>query len=123
MHKAAANHLPTNAQTVSKLTPVQLSTILQAFPPYSMEYPLGQFRAAVLALSPPSSSRHPSLSLAGQHTKLKIEVSSALCSTAQQQLNITVTYIVFLLKPQHGIVPDTMKEINSVPVENRTINK
>lgn len=51
------------------------------------------------------------------------EKSLALRSTAQQQLNITVTHIVFLLKPQHGIIPDTMKEINSVPVENRTINK
>ena len=70
--------------------------------PYAMEDLFGQLSAAVPALSPPSSS------LAGQHMKRKIEVSSALCSTAQQQLNITVTHIVFLLKPQHGTIPDAM---------------
>ena len=31
-----------------------------------------------------------------------------------------VISITFLLKPKHSIIPDTMKEINSVPAETRT---
>ena len=50
----------------------------------------------------------------------KTKMSSDQYSTAQIQLkHWSVFSVVFLLKLNHSIIPDTMKKINSVPSENR----
>lgn len=52
----------------------------------------------------------------------KIEMSLALYSTAQQQLGYwCVINTVFLLKLKHSIIPDTMKNVNTVSDETRTV--
>ena len=90
--------------------------------PYGMEYPCDLLRAAVLVLSPSSSPCLPSPSLAGQWGKLRSKTSLALCSTAQQQLKHECFIdIVFLLKPEHIIIPDITKKVNSVPAETSTM--
>jgi len=88
---------------------------------YGMEYPFGQFTSTVPVLFPLYSvclfsSPHCQDSTRSWET----EMSLALCSTAQQwQKHWCVTNIVFLLKPQHSIIPDTMKKISLVPAESR----
>lgn len=88
-----------------------------------MEYPFDQFRAALLILSPPSSMC-PLSPLAGRAVQeAEKQVSLTLHSTAQQQLKHRyVIKVFFILKPKHSIVEDTMKKINSVPAETRTLD-
>ena len=52
-----------------------------------MEYPFGQFRSADLVLSPHSSLCPTAPLLVGQYKNWKTEMSLALYSTAQQELN------------------------------------
>lgn len=58
MHRAIAHHLPTGVHPVPKqhLPPGQLPPVLLcSMTPYGIEYPFGQCRLTVLALSLPSS--------------------------------------------------------------------
>lgn len=76
------------------------------------EYPFGQSRSAVLALSPPSSLPSPSL-LAG----LTEEKSRHWCraSTIQPGLkHWCVINTVLLTNPKHSNTPAAMKKVNSI---------
>jgi len=84
---------------------------------YGTEYPFGQFRSAVLVLSPPrslcpSSPPHLESSVRSWET----ETPLAPYSTAQQQLNHqhVINMLFLLLKPKHTIVPATIKKKNQL---------
>lgn len=72
--------------------------------------------------SPTAPCASPAL-LAGRTVQeaKKTEMSSALCSTAQQQLtHQCYISIIFNLKQKHSIIPTTIKKINSFPDGIRT---
>lgn len=93
-------------------TPVQLLRMML----WGMEHPFGQYRSAVLVLSPPSSL-YCSSPLTGRAVQ-EAEMTLALRSTAQQQLKCVINIV--LLKPKHRFISDTMNKINSVLAEIRT---
>lgn len=108
MHRAIAHHLMTNAQPIPKQcqppqpTPLSFTAFLHDVTRYGRSF--GQFRSAALFLSPLSFLCPTPSSLTGR-TVQQAE------KTAKQHLeHLCVINIVFLLKPRHSIIPDTMKE-------------
>lgn len=80
-----------------------------AMTPCGLEYLLGQFRSAVLAVSPPAFLRISSLAQHGKLRSPKLRVS-----TAQQQLKPRCAVSIIL---QNSPEPTTRRKVNSIPAE------
>jgi len=120
----------TNAQPVPKqqLTPLANSLQFYCFyfqsTPCIMGHPFGWFRSAALALSPLNSLWSPAPHWQDSKRSCKTEMSLALCSTAEQQLNHWyVINTVFLpeLKHRNNRAPGAMKKMNSAPSQIQNI--
>ena len=101
--------------------PNHLPAVLQFFHLmiYGMEYPFGQFRSAVLVLSPPSSLGF-SCPVA---VRVVQETENVLGSAQHCSATIKIWCVisaVFLLKSKCSIIPGTVKKIDSVPTETGT---
>ena len=118
MYNAVAHHLPKDAQPVPEqwCPPSTNSCPFYSFHvmPYGTEHSFGQFRLAVLVLTPLCSLCLPS-PLTGR-TIQEAESYLSLCCAVQQHQCV----IVFHLLPKYNIITDTMKKISSVPDEIRT---
>ena len=124
MHSAAAYHLLTNAQAGSKQQqPKQLSTISQVIFFFCMmshriAWPFGQFRSAVLVLSP-VPPQFPSLGDPYKKLRNQNVLGSVQHCSATNENTGTLSTLSFLLKPKHHIIPDSVKKISSVPIDTR----
>ena len=87
---------------------------------HGREHLSGQFRAAVLLLPPPRFLGNTSTLT--HRTVWEAEMSPALCSTAQQQLNSHCSNRAFPQKVKQTIRTDTTKEMTTIPMEKKTIS-
>lgn len=119
-HNAVAHCLPVPKQQLSSLpTPLSIIVFFH-LTSYHMEYSFGQYRSAVLVLSPLSLLCPPLF--AGQQKKLKngnILGSMQHYSAATKTL-VFYQHFFFLLNSKHSIIPDSVKKIISLTAETRT---
>lgn len=120
IHSMIAHHPLTDAQPVPRQQqpsqPTPPSVLSFSMTPHSLGHTFGQLTSAIPVLF---SRVHPQV-LAGRAAP-GAETSSALCSSALQQLtHWCAINTVFILNPKHSTMTTTKKKINSVLTETRT---